>query len=130
MARKAKIVRQAHYQKETEKKEVAGKPFNVAQGRPSSLVDTRVIYCGDNAARAKGKNKCFYGVTIEKKFFIFFIELLAKVRYTIISKPVGPLPQGILSLGGCFFRYSTPAGPLPQGTLTSAGLSFYRGGKS
>ena len=29
-------------------KVAAGKPFDVAQGRHSSLVDTRVIYCGDN----------------------------------------------------------------------------------
>jgi 16S rRNA G966 N2-methylase RsmD len=31
----------------------SGKPFDVAQGRPSAVVDTRVIYCGDNLDQLK-----------------------------------------------------------------------------
>gem|GEM_PF-6326193 len=46
---------------------------------------------------------------MENNFFIFFIDFLIKIRYSV---------------------YSTPAGPLPQGTLTSAGFSFYRGDRS
>jgi len=45
MARKAKT--------EKEKNQAAGKSLNVAQGRLSALVDTRVIYCGDNLEQLK-----------------------------------------------------------------------------
>jgi DNA modification methylase len=34
-------------------KVAAGKPFDVAQGRPSAVVDTKVIYCGDNLEQLK-----------------------------------------------------------------------------
>ncbi len=37
----------------SKKTPASGKPFDVAQGRPSALVDTRVIYCGDNLDQLK-----------------------------------------------------------------------------
>lgn len=68
----------------------------------------------------------------------FHCDLDLKVRYNTKSKPVGPLSQGMLSLGGYFLNfpidifgdnrydcYSIPAGPLSKDMLTSAGFSFF-----
>jgi 16S rRNA G966 N2-methylase RsmD len=38
---------------DSKKVAVGGKPFDIAQGRPSAIVDTRVIYCGDNLEQLK-----------------------------------------------------------------------------
>jgi len=38
---------------DSKKTPVVGKPLGTAQGRPSVLVDTRVIYCGDNLDQLK-----------------------------------------------------------------------------
>ncbi|HBR19407.1 MAG: hypothetical protein A2Y13_02820 [Planctomycetes bacterium GWC2_45_44] len=62
-----------------------------------------------------------------KNNFNLSMDIATVGRYNVHSKPVGPLPQGMLSLGGCFFRYSRPAGLLSKDKLTSAGFSFYRG---
>ena len=38
---------------DSKKTPAVGKPFDVAQVRPSALVDTRVIYCGNNLEQLK-----------------------------------------------------------------------------
>jgi len=47
----------------------AGKGFDVAQGRPSALVDIRVIYCGDNLDQLKKfPNECVDLIYIDPPF--------------------------------------------------------------
>jgi len=46
-----------------------GKSFDIAQGRPSALVDTRVIYCGDNLDQLKKfPNECVDLIYIDPPF--------------------------------------------------------------
>jgi len=55
--------------KAAKSKAVVGKSFDVAQCRPSALVDTRVIYCGDNLDQLKKfSNECVDLIYIDPPF--------------------------------------------------------------
>ena len=54
---------------DSKKTPAGGKPFDVAQGRPSALVDTRVIYCGDNLEQLrKFPDECIDLIYIDPPF--------------------------------------------------------------
>jgi 16S rRNA G966 N2-methylase RsmD len=54
---------------DSKKTPAVGKPFDVAQGRPSALIDTRVIYCGDNLDQLKKfPDECFDLIYIDPPF--------------------------------------------------------------